>query len=375
MRSDERRTVTENRIDRAGAVRKGEELDVEHLGAFLTAHFADLTGGVEVAQFPSGYSNLTYLLRAQVRAGGMRELVLRRPPFGSRVRTAHDMGREHRILSGLEPIYPKVPRPLAYCDDETVLGAPFYLMERLEGVILRGGPNEAMRPEPAVMASVAEALVETLAELHAVDPAAAGLADLGRPEGYVRRQVEGWSKRWAAARTDDTPDMEAVATWLGDHQPAESGAALIHNDFKHDNLVLAAEDWSRVVGVLDWEMATLGDPLMDLGGSLGYWVESEDPPELVSLGLSPTMWPGNPSRVEIAERYAALSGRELSNLVFYFAFGLFKIAVIIQQIYYRYRQGLTTDPRFAQLGSGVQACARMARQAIDRGRIDRLFDL
>jgi aminoglycoside phosphotransferase (APT) family kinase protein len=367
--------VSENRIDRAGAVRPGEELDVERLGAYLAEQFSDLTGNVEVAQFPSGYSNLTYLLAAKLRQGGMRELVLRRPPFGSMVRSAHDMGREHRILSGLAPVYPQAPRPLVYCGDEAVLGAPFYLMERLEGIILRGSLSESERPEPAVMAEVAEAFVATLSELHAVDPAAAGLADLGRPEGYVRRQVEGWSQRWVAARTDETPDMEAVASWLAEHQPTESGAALIHNDFKYDNLVLDARDLSRVVGVLDWEMATVGDPLMDLGGSLGYWMEPEDPPELLGLGLSPTMLAGNPGRLEVAERYAALSGRELGNLVFYFAFGLFKIAVIIQQIYYRYRQGLTKDPRFAQLGSGVRACAMMARQATERGRIDRLFDL
>lgn len=367
-------SVSEGRVDRAGEVRKGEELDVARLGDYLATHFEDLTGLFEVAQFPSGYSNLTYLLRAENRSGGVRELVLRRPPFGSRVRSAHDMGREHRILSGLAPVYPKAPRPTVYCGDESVLGAPFFLMERVEGVILRGNLSAVQQPEPEVMAEVAGAFVETLAELHAVDPAAAGLADLGRPEGYVRRQVEGWSGRWTAARTDDTPDMEAVAAWLAGQQPAESGAALIHNDFKYDNLVLAAGDLSEVVGVLDWEMATVGDPLMDLGGSLGYWVEPDDPPELLALGLSPTMLAGNPGRVEVAERYAALSGRELDNLVFYFAFGLFKIAVIVQQIYYRFSQGLTQDPRFAELGSGVRACAVMARRATECGRIDRLFD-
>ncbi len=365
--------MSRDRIDRAGPVRRGEELDVERLGSFLSQYLPDLTGVVEVSQFPSGYSNLTYLLRAELETGGRRELVLRRPPFGSRVKTAHDVGREYRILSGLRAVYPKVPRALARCEDASVLGAPFFIMERLEGVILRGSLPKAMRPEPEVMATVAETFVETLAELHAVDPAAAKLADLGRPEGYVRRQVEGWSARWGAARTDDVPDMDSVAAWLERHRPAESGAVLIHNDFKYDNLVLAGDDWSRVVGVLDWEMATVGDPLMDLGSVLGYWVQPDDPAEILSLGLSATMLAGNPGRAEVAERYAALSGRDVGNLVFYFAFGLFKIAVIIQQIYYRYQQGLTTDPRFARLGAGVRACAMMARQAIDHGRIDRLF--
>jgi aminoglycoside phosphotransferase (APT) family kinase protein len=366
--------LSEDRIDRAVGVRKGEELDLERLGPFLSAHLPELTGVVGVSQFPSGYSNLTYLLVAELETGGRRDLVLRRPPFGSRVRTAHDVGREYRILSGLRAVYPKVPRALAHCEDTSVLGAPFYIMERLEGVILRGHLPEALRPEPAIMAGVATAFVETLAELHAVDPAAAGLADLGRPEGYVQRQVESWSARWAAARTDEIPEMDRAAAWLERHRPAESGATLIHNDFKYDNLVLAEDDWTRVVGVLDWEMATVGDPLMDLGGALGYWVQPDDPPEILGLGLSPTMLPGNPARAEVAERYAALSGRDVGNLVFYFAFGLFKIAVIIQQIYFRYQQGLTTDPRFAQLGPGVRACARMAAQAIDHDRIDRLFE-
>ena len=358
-------------VDRATAVRAGEELDAERLGAYL-ADRLDLDDGLTIEQFPSGFSNLTYLLRS-----GARGYVLRRPPFGSKVETAHDMGREFRVLSGLYPVWPKVPRPLLNCDDETVIGAPFYVMERVEGVILRPQMRSEEAPPTAEMARVAGALVGTLADLHAVDPHAAGLGDFGKPAGYVARQVAGWAKRYERAETDDIPAMRRAATWLADHQPASAeaaSAALIHNDYKYDNLVLDPRDLGRVAAVLDWEMATLGDPLMDLGTSLGYWVDPDDPPVLRKLRLSPTDLPGNPRRVEVAEAYSRASGRDLGDLVFYYVFGLFKIAVIAQQIYYRFDQGLTRDARFAMLIHGVRALARSAVQAIDRGRVDRLYD-
>jgi aminoglycoside phosphotransferase (APT) family kinase protein len=362
-------------IDRPAPVRAGEELDAERLAGYLREHLpgaaADLAaGGLAIEQFPRGYSNLTYLLRL-----GDRRLVLRRPPFGSTVATAHDMAREHRILAALAPVYPKAPRPLLYCADPDVLGAPFYLMERVEGVILRPAALAPEPPPPERMAAVAGALVDTLAELHAVDWRAAGLADLGRPEGYVERQVEGWAARWRRAATEKRPEMDRVAAWLAEHRPPESGAALIHNDFKHDNLVLAPGDWSKVLAVLDWEMATVGDPLMDLGTTLGYWVEAGDPPELRALDLSPSALPGSPGRAEVVERYARATGRDPGGVVFYYAYGLFKIAVIAQQIYARWRAGHTRDPRFANLHLGVAACARTAAQAIARGRIDGLFDV
>ncbi len=359
--------------DRPAAVRAGEELDVERLAAYLGARLPDFSGPLTVEQFPRGFSNLTYLLRC-----GDRQLVLRRPPLGAAIATAHDMGREHRILSRLVEVYPRVPRPLLYCDDPEVIGgtaggAPFYVMERLEGVILRSRMPPEMTPGPERMANIADAFVTTFAELHAVDFEAAGLGDLGRPEGYVRRQIEGWAKRYRNARTDDIPEMERAAAWLADELPAESGASLIHNDFKYDNLVLDPVDGSRVIAVLDWEMATLGDPLMDLGTTLGYWVEAGDPPELLSLDLNPTTLPGNPTRLELVERYAAASGRDVGPVVFYYVYGLFKIAVIVQQIYARYLKGDTRDQRFAGLIHAVRACARVATQAIDRRRIDGLF--
>lgn len=366
------------RIDRPAAVRAGEELDLERLSRYLVENLPEAgephTGdeGLEVLQFPSGFSNLTYLLRF-----GGRELVLRRPPFGSRVKSAHDMGREYRILSRLGPVFPKVPEPLLYCDDEEVLGAAFYVMEWVRGEILRPRMDAAEAPDPQRMAAIAQTFLDTLVELHGVDFEAAGLGDLGRPHGYVERQVEGWIGRYRKARTDEVPEMEAAARWLAANRPGasprESEARLIHNDFKYDNLVLDPRNGVEVVAVLDWEMATLGDPLMDLGTSLGYWVDPDDPPELRALQLSPTTFEGNPARAEIAARYGEASGRDLGDLVFYYVYGLFKIAVIVQQIYYRYRKGHTSDPRFAHLDQGVFGCARTAVQAIAKRRIDRLF--
>jgi aminoglycoside phosphotransferase (APT) family kinase protein len=299
--------------------------------------------------------------------------VLRRPPFGANIKSAHDMAREYQILSRLYPVWDKVPRPVLYCDDEAVIGAPFYLMERVNGVILRPRMPEEMIPPPAIMAGIADGLIDTLVELHALDYRAAGLADFGRPEGYVERQIKGWTQRYHRAKTDEIPEMEQVAEWLNVHVPVESTASIIHNDYKYDNLVLDADDWTRVIAVLDWEMATLGDPLMDLGTSIAYWVDPGDPEVMQQLRLSPTNLPGNPSRAEVVERYAARSGRDVSNIVFYYTYGLFKVAVIVQQIYYRYRKGHTKDPRFANLNFAVQMCGTFAWQAVQKKRIDNLF--
>lgn len=354
--------------DRAAPVRRGEELDLEALAPYLRAELGHDDGEIEIEQFPRGFSNLTYLLRL-----GGRELVLRRPPFGADIRSAHDMGREYRILRGLSSVYPKAPRPLLYHEDPELLGAPFYVMERVRGVILRSKMPREMIPAPELMRGIGESLIATLAELHAVDPAAAGLGKLGRPEGYVRRQLEGWAGRYANARTEEIADLEAACRWLADNEPVESDATLIHNDFKYDNVVLDAGDWSRIVAVLDWEMATLGDPLMDLGTSLGYWVEPSDPPEMLALGLSPTTLPGNPTRSEVVELYERASGRQVHDPVFYYVYGLFKLAVILQQIFARYRRGDTDDPRFAGLIDGVRLCGRVAARAVEIGRIDRLY--
>jgi aminoglycoside phosphotransferase (APT) family kinase protein len=356
-------------VDAPGKVRRGEELDVARLAAYLATALPDLpTGPLEVRQFPSGYSNLTYLVTV-----GEAALVLRRPPAGVEIATAHDMGREYRILSHLDAVYDKVPLPLAYCADASVLGAPFYVMERVAGVILRKGIPEEMVPDPELTGRIAGALVRTLAELHAVDFRAAGLGDLGRPEGYATRQIEGWTKRYRRAATDQVPEADQVAAWLRENIPASGGASLIHNDFKHDNVVLDAADWSRVTAVLDWEMATLGDPLMDLGTSLAYWIQPTDPPEVLEARLSPTTWPGTPSRHDFVEAYARASARDVEHVVFYYAYGLFKVAVIVQQLHARYVEGKTADPRFARLFDGVRALSLLAWQAVQKGRIDELF--
>jgi aminoglycoside phosphotransferase (APT) family kinase protein len=354
-------------IDQATPVRQGEELDADKLEAYLSAHLPDIGGPIRIEQFPAGHSNLTYLVRA-----GERELVLRRPPFGTQVKTAHDMGREYHILSHLVEVYPRVPRPILYCEDPAVLGAPFYVMERLTGVILRTAVPRGLELFPAVMRALSESFVDNLVEIHKVDYEVAGLADLGHPAGYVRRQIEGWTRRYRNARTDDVPEVERIAAWLAEQMPEEAGAALIHNDYKYDNLVLDPEDLTRIIGVLDWEMATIGDPLMDLGTTLGYWVDPDDPEELQRLPFGLTTLEGNLNRWELVQRYAAQSGQDLSNVLFYFVYGLFKVIVIAQQIYARYKAGLTQDARFAVLGYVVQVLGKAAVLAIEKGRIDDL---
>jgi aminoglycoside phosphotransferase (APT) family kinase protein len=361
------------RDDAARPVRPGEELDAGRLAAWLDEHLSAPPSSPDLAveQFPGGHSNLTYLIR-----WGDRELVLRRPPVGSRVKTAHDMGREYRVLSRLGPLYPKAPRALAACDDPNVLGAPFYVMERVRGLILRHPKLPAgLDLPPASMRGLSEAVVDGLVELHAVDFRAAGLADFGHPAGYVERQVEGWSGRWQKAKTDDVPDLDRAAAWLAGHLPEDRGeamATLLHNDYKYDNLVLDPDDPTRILAVLDWEMATVGDPLMDVGTSLAYWIDPDDPPAARHLPTGPTTEPGNLSRAEVAERYGRATGRDVSEILFYYVFGVFKIAVIAQQIYYRYQQGLTKDERFAALGGAVRLLGWTAARAIEVGRIDRL---
>jgi len=349
-------------------VRQGEELPNERLMAYLSEHLTGLDGPLIVEQFPAGFSNLTYLLRI-----GDRELVLRRPPIGAKIKTAHDMSREYRILSHLHPVYKKVPRPLLFCDDDAIVGAPFYVMERVNGVILRAQPPRGIDLNPGLMRGLSQTFIENLVEIHEVDYEAAGLGELGSPQGYVKRQVEGWTKRYFNARTDDVPAIERLAEWLVERLPADSSrGALIHNDYKYDNIVLAPEDLTRVVAVLDWEMATIGDPLMDFGTSLGYWVETSDPEEWQRYGFGLTSLSGSFTRAELLEQYVQLSGRRIDDPVFYFAYGLLKIAVIVQQIYFRYQKGLTRDPRFATLGELVKACGNLAQRAIELKRIDEL---
>jgi aminoglycoside phosphotransferase (APT) family kinase protein len=298
-------------------------------------------------------------------------MVLRRPPFGAKVKGGHDMSREYRILGALINTYGKVPQPLLYCVDEAVLGAPFYVMERVRGVILRNRLPPGLELGPDLMRRLCLALIDALVELHAIDTAAADLGELGRPEGYTARQVSGWTKRYRDALTDDCPDFEPVTAWLAAHIPSRSDATLIHNDFRCDNAILAPEDLTRIAAILDWEMATLGDPLTDVGTTLAYWAEPEDPEILRTFGL--TAFPGNLDRQQFLDRYAAQSGRDVSDFLFYYVYGVFKNSVIALQIYARYRQGLTRDPRFGALMGVIQAYHEVARRALDQGRISGLF--
>jgi aminoglycoside phosphotransferase (APT) family kinase protein len=281
---------------------------------------------------------------------------------------AHDMGREHDLLAALHPLGVPVPRAIARCDDASVIGAPFYIMEHVDGIILRGASPPELRNLPdatGTLAALSRTFVDALAQLHSVDVTSGPLAAMGKPEGYVQRQVQGWTKRWHASRTDDVPDLDRVAAWLDGNRPPERGVALVHNDFKYDNLVLDRAGMRSVVAILDWEMATVGDPLMDLGTSLAYWVEAGDAPVLRSLGLGVTALPGSFTRAELVRAYGEASGRDVSDAAFYHAFGLFKVAVIAQQIYARHKQGLTADPRFGGLGVVVAALADEARRVTE----------
>ena len=361
--------------DRARPVRPGQELDADALARFLAGHVPEFaaasTGPLVVEQFGGGFSNLTYLLRGG-EGPGAPELVLRKPPLGAPGGLAHDMEREYRILRGLHPVYGQVPRPLAFCGDPAVPGAPFYVMERVRGVILRGRPDELAALSDAEARGLSEALVDALAGIHRVDYAAAGLAEMDRGAGYAARQITGWIKRYTAARTGDVPALERAMAWLGERVaqggPPDHGPALVHNDFKFDNLVLDPEDPPRILAVLDWEMATIGDPLLDLGTTLGYWIQPGDPEELQRMVVpSMSLHPGSLRRAEVVACYEAATGRRVDDPVLLYVYGLVKVAGIAQQIYARHLAGKAPDPRFAALGNVVRLLGTAASAAIDAG--------
>ncbi len=350
--------------DHPSEVRTGEALDHEKLESYLRGKFPGEPEPLVVKQYPSGHSNLTYF----VQCGG-REMVLRRPPFGSKVKSAHDMGREFRVLSKLHRVYPLAPEVLFYCEDDAVLGAPFYVMQPIPGIILRRDLPEGLEFSPATARRLSESFIENLARLHALDYDAVGLGDLGRPQGYLERQVRGWIERYYGSQTHELPEVERLSAWLDENMPATSAATLIHNDYKYDNVILDPTDITRIVGVLDWEMCTIGDPLSDLGGALAYWVDAADPDELWEMRWGPTTAPGSLTRAELAERYARTTGRDVSRMDFYLAFARFKVAVIIQQIYYRYHQGLTRDARFASMPKLVKVLLRASLRGAESGSI------
>jgi aminoglycoside phosphotransferase (APT) family kinase protein len=322
-------------------VSSGEELDVAAVDRWLAGVAPGLAGPPDVTQYSGGASNLTYRLRYR-----NRDLVLRRPPPGTKARSAHDMAREHDIQKALKPAYPAVPTKVGLCRDPAVLGTDFYVMERIDGPIPRARLPEGVRLDPAGVRRLCTGLIDKLVELHQVDAAAIGLAALGKGPGYPRRQVEGWSARYERARTWNVPSFARVRAWLAERVPGDLATCVIHNDWRLDNAVLDPADPTRIAGVLDWEMATLGDPLMDLGGALAYWVHADDPLPMRATRRQPTHLPGMLRREEVVAYYLERTGLRPASWAFYEVFGLFRLAVIAQQIYFRYHHRQTRNPAF-----------------------------
>ncbi len=346
------------------AVRPGEELDNKKLIQFLLSRklIESEKEELSIQQFTNGYSNLTYLLSL-----AKKKYVLRCPPSGA-IKRGHDMGREYRVLKGLGQQFEYVPEVYDYTEDLEIIGKPFYLMEKMDGIILSTAECKRRKLSTQDFAPISKTWLNLYVELHQVDYKAVGLEDLGKPEGYVERQVRNWGKQYLRAATMDIPDALKVIKWMDENQPKEYQSTLIHNDYKYDNVVFENEEWKNITAILDWEMSTLGDPLMDLGTSLGYWVMQSDGPA-AHIIPSPTAMEGNPSREDIVQSYHQLSGRDVGNVLFYYVYGLFKIAVIVQQIFYRYNKGLTSNEKFAKLDKACLLFCQMAAQAIDKKRI------
>jgi len=340
-------------------IRQGEELNEENLQEFLRENLGAKNDEIVIEQFPAGSSNLTYCVKI-----GAEEYVLRRPPFGNQVKSAHDMKREFDVLSRLSKVYQPAPKPLIYCADENVTGAEFYLMERRRGLIIRGKSPASLENSPDLQRKVCESFIENLVDLHLLDYKKIGLGDLGKPEGYANRQVAGWTKRYFNAKTDEHTALETAIEWLNANLPNSTGASLVHNDYKFDNVMLNPENLTEIVAVLDWEMTTVGEPLMDLGTSLGYWMSKDVGDEMLSMPFNPRVLMENWSRTELVEIYAEKSGNDVSDILFYYVFGTFKIAVIAQQIYFRYAKGFTQDKRFAAFNHFVHALGKIALHAI-----------
>ncbi|MGI9252016.1 MAG: phosphotransferase family protein [Pseudohongiellaceae bacterium] len=381
-------TGNEALLDKVGAIREGEELNLDNLKQHLEPVLGSKVSNLRIRQFPGGFSNLTYLLSCadgeqdsgskggeqgsasesgkqssasegdvQDSAGGEQgsasegseanSWVLRRPPFGSKVKSAHDMSREYKILSALQGVFPYGPKPIHFCTDHDVIGCDFYLMNYIRGMVIRREYPPQLKLTPTQTHQQLCNFFDVLGDLHSVDLQAAGLDNFGKPKGYVQRQVDGWCRRWVDATTPDTCNCDNTMQWLHDNMPPESGkASVIHNDYKMDNVIFSLQDPLQVIGVLDWEMATVGDPLMDLGCTLGYWVEQGDPEFFRAHRNMPSDVDGAPTRREIIARFQQRTGLEVTHFPFYFCFGLFRLAVIGQQIYYRYYKGLTKDHRF-----------------------------
>ncbi len=344
-------------------VRPGEELNVSSLADWLRGRIEGVDRGIAVEQFPSGHSNLTYLLRIDGR-----EYVLRRSPVGPVAPKAHDMAREFRVLQLLHPHFPEAPAVFDLCEDSTVLGAVFYLMERRHGIILRDDVPAEAAAVTNYPQLVSAAFVDCLIRLHAIDVTQTGLIALGKPDGFLERQVQGWADRWNRAKTDELPAMDQVMRWLAERRPASPPPTLVHNDYNLDNVMLRPDSLDRIEAVLDWEMATVGDPLADLGLTLCYWAWA-DAPQLRSRAVPAiTRQPGWYTRDQFVERYAERTGRDLTHIGYYEVLGVFKLAVILQQIYYRYRRGQTQDARFRNFDHVVRGLAELAASLVGKVR-------
>ena len=329
--------------DSSTRIRSGEELNANQIDPYLKAHVPGLSGQPVISQFPGGASNLTYLIEYP----GV-ELVLRRPPFGHKAKSAHDMGREFRILNQLKDAFPYCPKAYAHCTDTSLIGSEFYVMERVKGIILRSDLPRELAFSADDTRSLCKSFIDKLVELHRVDYTACGLGELGKPDGYVQRQISGWSDRYEKALTPDAPLWEEVKAWLDAKMPADHPTpAIVHNDYRFDNVILDPNNPMQIIGVLDWELTTLGDPLMDLGNTLAYWIEADDPAPVQLMRRQPSNAPGMLTRRQFVDYYAERSGIEIENFDFYYTYGLFRLAGIVQQIYYRYYHGQTQDKRFA----------------------------
>ena len=351
-------------IDNPTKIREGEGLDNKILNNYLS-NFLDIDkSNFELFQFPSGFSNLTYLIKSN-----NKEYILRKPPIGAKIKSGHDMNREFNVLSALDKDYKKSPTPIHYCNDISIIGSDFYIMERIRGTVLRSNNYKKILTDKTKYNFIASEFVDTLVELHKLNIEKIGLTGFGRPEGYSSRQVYGWTKRYENSKTSDISEINSVIKWLHKNITESKYVSLIHNDFKYDNLVLDSNNLS-VKSVLDWEMCTTGDPFMDLGTSLAYWINKDDPDYMREINLNITSNENNPKRGEILEMYSNRFGAHIEKIVFYFVFGLFKIAVIVQQIYFRYKNGLTKDIRFKHLDLVVLSYARMAKTSIDKQKIE-----
>ena len=335
-------------------VREDERIDEDRVAEFLRGKLPGAEKRLSVRQFGGGAANLTYLLDY-----GSHEYVLRRPPLGPVAPSAHDMARESKVLLRLWQVFSRAPRAFLFSDDESIVGAPFFVMERRHGIVVRSSIPRDYKGKADAPARMSRALIEALADLHAVDFGAVGLEDLGRPAGFISRQVEGWWRRWQAARLEELPAMNAVYDWLRSNEPPEGAASLVHNDYKLDNVMLDRADPGRIVAVFDWDMCTLGDPLSDVGALLAWWCRPEDPPHFRAMAMMP-LDDRFLAREELVAHYAEYSGRDLTAIRFYHVLSLFRVAVIIAQIYVRYVRGQTQDRRFAAFGARIPAAAQAA---------------